>query len=115
MKEIFRFLTLVVLSVCMVGFALDQLTSTSTAYAVGEACPELSSARPSEKEILSITGSLHPVILIAAGCACILSGIIAILPLLIDDPVLRKEAGILLRSNGFARENMKAETVNRGG
>ncbi len=77
---------MVVLTLGLVGFAFTQIVPAGTVHAADETHPALSSAGPSDKEAVPLTHSAQPVVFVVTGLVCVLFGIAAISPLLIDDP-----------------------------
>ncbi len=93
MKKYLSLLTIIVLTICLVGYVFDRISPASTVYAGSETHPVMSSAGPSETEAVPITRSVQPVVFIATGLVCVLFGILAVYPLLIEDPAqLLREA-----------------------
>jgi len=99
MKKNLSYLAIILLTVCLVGFTSDQIVPKSTVHVTGEAQPVLSSRGLSPKEALPLTLSAHPVAFVVIGLIGVLVGLLAVAPLLIDDPALRKKAGICQRGD----------------
>jgi len=94
MKKILSLLTLLGLSICLLGISLDRIVPASTVNAAPLSPPVSVSAGSSEQQAVSLRLSAQPVAFALTGLECLLFGVIAISPLLIDDPALRRGAGI---------------------
>jgi len=86
MKKTLSYLTIVVLAIFLVGFAFDRIVPANTAHAASEIQPALSNASPSEKEAVPPSHLAQPVVFVVIGLVCVLFGILAISPLLLDEP-----------------------------
>lgn len=104
MKKNLSLLALVLLLVCLVGFVFNQIVPNRALHAAGEMHPVTSSAGPFEKESVPLTRSAQPIVSVVMGLICVLFGILAAVPLLVDDPALRRKAGIYLGGTGFSDE-----------
>lgn len=85
MKKTVRLIAAAVLTLCLVGFALDRVLPTNAVHAASQSAPALASANPVDKQPVPLTKSTQPEALIV-GLVCVLFGIAAISPLLIDRP-----------------------------
>lgn len=94
MKGNLSLFAIVFLTICLVGFAIGWITPTPAVHAANHTHPVMNISSPSEKEAMPHTLSAQPVAFVLIGLACVLLGMMAVSPLLIDDPVLRREAGI---------------------
>ncbi len=95
MKKKWSYLFIILLAIFLVGFALDHITPASPVHAAGVPTPSLRGAGPSEteKESVSPAGSAQPVVFVVTGLVFVLFGVIALSPLLIEDPAqVLKEA-----------------------
>ncbi len=85
MKKSLTLLVIVVLTICLVGLAVERIVPASMVQAAGESDPALRSAGPAEKEAVPVTRA-QPVVFVVIGLVCVVFGIIAVSPLLVDDP-----------------------------
>ena len=95
MKKILSSIAIVMLIICMFGFVFVRLIPSTTVEAAAGTHLSASIAGP-ENQTAAISFSPTPVVFVLAGLACALFAIMALSPLLIDDPALRREAGISL-------------------
>ncbi len=86
MKKSWKLIAIVVLTICMVGYAFDRIVPANIVNASSETHREFNSAGPSEKEVLIHTSSEQPVVFIVTGLVCALFGTIAVAPLLLEKP-----------------------------
>lgn len=86
MKKNLSILASVVLIICLVSFAFDQIVSASTVHAASETHSIMRSAGSAEEEAAPLSRSPQLVVFVPVGVVFILFGIIAISPLLIGDP-----------------------------
>jgi len=112
MKKNLILLPLVIFAVCLTGFALDRVVPASRMHAMGESLPVLRDAVLLVKQSVLIP-ALQTIVIVIAGLECLLFGMIALIPLLVDDPTLRREAGIFIHGAGFSHES--GEEVESGG
>ncbi len=87
MKKTLSFLVITVLTICLVSFAFDHIVPASPVHAAIETQPISSSADPAQTQVLRPGPSTEPVVFIITGLVCGLFGILAVSPLLIDDPL----------------------------
>ncbi len=86
MKKNLSILVLVILALCLVGFAIERAVPANTASAASEAHAALVNAGPADKEAVPpARPTAQPVIYVVSGLVCVLFGIIAAAPLLIID------------------------------
>ncbi len=100
------YLTMILLAIGLAAFAFDRIVPLTTAQA--REALRLEAAGPEEarlEEGQAHSPSPSPVILVATGLLAILIGLLAFFPLLVDDPALLKNAGVLLKSPGNPPEN----------
>ncbi len=102
MKKNVRYLAIIVLAIILVGFALDRLAPASSVHAAGFPTPALNSTGPSETEkgALPPAGATQPVVIVVTSLVFVLFGVIALSPLLIEDP-----AQVLKEANQTGNEN----------
>ena len=81
-KRIFCLLVIVMLVICLVG----GIVPLATVSAAGDSGPALSYAEPPETEAVPLTPSTQPVVFAVTGLICALFAMIAVSPLLIDEP-----------------------------
>ena len=94
MKKNMTFLVIVVLSICLVGLAAERIAPVHTVHAASENHLVMNSASQSINGTAPRPHAIPPIVFIAAGLVCALFGIVAVSPLLIDDPdKLLHEAG----------------------
>ena len=98
MKKKLSFLAIIVLTLCLVGFAVDRIIPASTVHAAGETQVGLSSAGPVEKGDAAVTRPAQPIVWVVIGLVCAIIGIIAVSPLVIGEP------GRVLRETGRAEK-----------
>ena len=87
MKKKLSYLAIVLLTVCLVGFAFDRIVPAGSVHAANETSPVLSSAGTAETEAVPRAPSAQPVVLVVTGLVGALFGVIAVSPLVIGDPV----------------------------
>jgi hypothetical protein len=110
MKKNLSLLAIVLLAICLVGFAYDRTVPAGTVHAAGETDTTSGSAGPTAKllktnmDSVPLTLPVRPFAWVVTGLVCVLSGIMAIAPLLIEDTALRRGAGIYLGGTGFPHE-----------
>lgn len=86
MKKNLRFLAIMVLVIFAAGLALEPVIPAHPVQAAAEQPMQPAVINPSEKEAAPVAPSTHPVIPVVTGIVCVLFGVIAVIPLLIDDP-----------------------------
>jgi len=86
MKKNLSIIVLVILAVCLVGFAIDRFVPASPVSAASEAQPAASSASHANIGAVPPAPTAQPVIFVVAGLVCVLFGILAVSPLLTGDP-----------------------------
>ena len=96
----------VLLTVCLVGFAFARVAPTSTVHAASDTRLLLSSAGPSEREAVPLTRSALPVVFVGTGLVCALFGIIAVSPLLVDG-----SSAVISRSRSSREGKLDLETA----
>ena len=85
-------LAIVMLTICLMSYALDRIAPASIVHAAGETQPSISQARPAERAAsIPLIPSTQPVVSIVIGLVCLLFGLIAVSPLLITDPELNSQ------------------------
>lgn len=85
MKNKLSFLTIIIIITCMAGFAFDKFIPTSTVHASNLSHPAVSSAAPVEKETVPSGSASNPVISVVVGFVCVVFGVVAVAPLLVED------------------------------
>jgi len=86
MKKILSYLAIFVVSIFLMGLAFEWIVPASMAHAASETQPRLSNASSSEKDVVPPAHPAQPAVFVVTVLVCILFGIIAISPLLFDDP-----------------------------
>jgi hypothetical protein len=86
MKKNLGLLALFVLAACLMDFAFDRiLPAAPVAHAASDAHPVLSSAGPTGAPAVPLPLSAQPVAFVVTGLVCVLFGILAVAPLLLND------------------------------
>ncbi len=85
MKKNITLLAVLVLTICVVGVAVERFIPASPVKAASENHPALSSAGPAEKDAVPVKHA-QPVVFVVTGLACLVFGLIAVAPLLVEDP-----------------------------
>ncbi len=85
MKKNSTLLVIVVLTICLLGFAVERFIPASTAQAASEAHAALRSAVPAEKDAVPVKPA-QPVVFVVTGLVCAIFGLIAVSPLLVEAP-----------------------------
>lgn len=98
MKKILSSIVIVVLMTCVFGFVFERIIPGTAVQAAAGTLSSASSTVP-EKHSAALSLSTTPVAFVLAGLALALFVILAVSPLLIDDPALRREAGISLEKS----------------
>ncbi len=93
MKKKLGWLAVVLLTLCLVSFALERIAPASPVQADRTVQPDLGETSAMVEESVPLTGSAaagpEPAVSIATGLVCVLFAILAFSPLLIDDPALK--------------------------
>ncbi len=84
MKKNLPLLVIVVLTVCLVSFAVERFIPASRVQAASEAHPALHSAGSAEKDAAPVKHA-QPVVFVVTGLVCVVFGLISVAPLLLDD------------------------------
>ncbi len=86
MKKNLSILVLVILALCLVGFAASRLAPASPVSAASESHLVSSSVSPAENVSATPTLAAQPVVYLVTGIVCTLFGVLAIAPLILGDP-----------------------------
>lgn len=86
MKRNLGLLASIVLIICLISLAFDQIVSSSTVHAASETRMVYNSSGSFEEEADTSSRSPQPVDFVAAGVVFVLFGVIAVFPLLVGDP-----------------------------
>ncbi len=81
-KRNFCLLVIVVLAICLAG----GIVPPAAVSAARDGGPALSYAGPSETEALPLARPTQPVVFVVTGLVCTIFAMIAVSPLLIDEP-----------------------------
>ena len=104
MKKNLSLLFIVLLAVCLIGFTLDRIVPAKALQVVSETHSVSGSAGFSDKKAVLLTRSAQPVEIIPIGLVCALVAMMTVAPLLIDEPGLRRRAGIYLSNASYPDE-----------
>jgi hypothetical protein len=84
-KRRLRLLAMVVLTIGLLSFAVDRIVPASrVANAASETNAAWSDAGSPETEAVPLTSLAQPVVIVVTGLVCLLFGVLAISPLLLD-------------------------------
>ncbi len=85
MKKIWLLLPIIILTLCLVGFAIDRLEPASPVSAANEVQPVSMDTSLGKPEAAQRASTVQPVVFVAAGLVCSLFGVLAIAPLFLKD------------------------------
>ena len=105
MKKKLSLFAIVALTICLVIFAFGRFEPASPVQAASKTHLALIGSGSSEEKAISRICLRHPFMFVVAGLVFVLLGIMAASPLLINNPALRREAGIYLGGARFVHES----------
>jgi hypothetical protein len=105
MKKNFSYLAFILLTICLMGFVFGRTIPTSVLHTASEPHPVLGSANLTVNETVPLALSAQPAAVVIIALISVLVALMATVPLLLDDPALRKGAGIYLGVNGSSDDH----------
>ncbi len=85
-KQSILIIAILILTLCLVGFAASRLAPASPVSAASESHLVSSSVSPAENVSATPTLAAQPVVYLVTGIVCTLFGVLAIAPLILGDP-----------------------------